>query len=375
AVRRGNTYFLRNSTTSGVADTVFAYGDPGDTALVGDWNGDGTDSLGVRRPRPGPAAFEITGLDLHDGMIVQVGGVYYLYGTQYACGFQWLTPNTPWCGFAVSTSTDRVNWSPPRLLFDPNGVDPWNGQTWQQVCGGTGAGCFNPRMIQRSGWGVDDGAWILWFNAPQDFNATGANPYYAMGCAGPAGPCGAGSGPRGSTHKPALGAYCGGNGDFAIVTPSSGRPVAICTDADQTLSQARLDVWGTNGDGTGARNLAGLTAVESPGAYQDAATGTWILTYSDPNCGYCSGTGTGYATAPSLLGPWTAPGGDSRRLSPTSCGGQPRTISVVDGYPFQGIDLWTGGNPNQTSARLRFEALTYHGSRPPGSPPFDLWPC
>ncbi len=49
-VRCGGMYHLRNSLTSGPADTVFGYGNPGDTAFVGDWNGDGIDSLGVRRP-------------------------------------------------------------------------------------------------------------------------------------------------------------------------------------------------------------------------------------------------------------------------------------------------------------------------------------
>ena len=371
-VRRGNTYFLRYSLTSGPADTVFAYGEPTDTALVGDWNGDRLDTLGVRRPPPGPPAFGTAGLDLHEGTVVQAGGTYYLYGVRYACGFQWQTPNTPWCGFGVSTSTDKINWSAPRLLFDPQSVDTWNGQTWQQVCGGTGAGCFNPRMIQRSGWGADDGAWILWFNAPQDWNATRANAYYAMGCEGPAGPCGAGDGgPRGSTHKPALGAYCTGNGDFQIVVPSSGNPVALCTESDQTLSAARLDDWGTNGDGTGSRDLAGLTDVESPGAYRDPATGTWILTYSDPNCGYCAGTATSYATATSLLGPWTVPA--SRQVSARSCGGQPRTISTIDGHPYQGIDLWAAGSANQTNAGLHFEPLTYRGSSQ--LPSFDPWRC
>jgi hypothetical protein len=51
-VRRSNTYFLRYSLTSGVADTTFGYGNPTDTALVGDWNGDGRDTLGVRREVP-----------------------------------------------------------------------------------------------------------------------------------------------------------------------------------------------------------------------------------------------------------------------------------------------------------------------------------
>ncbi|SFL73919.1 hypothetical protein SAMN04488085_116106, partial [Geodermatophilus ruber] len=44
----GAEYFLNDSFT-GTANTVFSYGDPGDTVLVGDWNGDGTDTLAVRR--------------------------------------------------------------------------------------------------------------------------------------------------------------------------------------------------------------------------------------------------------------------------------------------------------------------------------------
>lgn len=48
-IRRGNTFLVRNSLTSGVAETSFSYGDPGDTVLVGDWNGDGTDTFAVRR--------------------------------------------------------------------------------------------------------------------------------------------------------------------------------------------------------------------------------------------------------------------------------------------------------------------------------------
>lgn len=48
-VRRGNTFFLRNSLTSGIADVQFSFGNPGDEVLVGDWDGNGTDTLSVRR--------------------------------------------------------------------------------------------------------------------------------------------------------------------------------------------------------------------------------------------------------------------------------------------------------------------------------------
>ncbi|SJM61920.1 Alkaline phosphatase [Actinomycetales bacterium JB111] len=49
AVRRGRVYHLRNSLTSGPASTQIAYGRENDTVLVGDWDGDGVDTLAVRR--------------------------------------------------------------------------------------------------------------------------------------------------------------------------------------------------------------------------------------------------------------------------------------------------------------------------------------
>ena len=50
AVRRGNQYYLRYSLSSGIADQVVGYGNVNDTAFAGDWNADGVDTLGVRRP-------------------------------------------------------------------------------------------------------------------------------------------------------------------------------------------------------------------------------------------------------------------------------------------------------------------------------------
>ena len=48
-VRRGNAYYLKYSLASGPADLAFYYGNPDDTVIVGDWNGNGVDTLGVRR--------------------------------------------------------------------------------------------------------------------------------------------------------------------------------------------------------------------------------------------------------------------------------------------------------------------------------------
>ncbi|MCM3661227.1 SpoIID/LytB domain-containing protein [Georgenia satyanarayanai] len=63
-VRRGTTFHVSNSLRAGGADYSFAYGRPGDVILIGDWDGDGVDSIAVRRGReyhirndnrPGPA--------------------------------------------------------------------------------------------------------------------------------------------------------------------------------------------------------------------------------------------------------------------------------------------------------------------------------
>src|SRR5207237_6159261 len=48
-VFRSGVWYLRNSNTTGVADVVLTFGDPGDTPITGDWNGDGIDSPGVAR--------------------------------------------------------------------------------------------------------------------------------------------------------------------------------------------------------------------------------------------------------------------------------------------------------------------------------------
>ncbi len=49
AVRRGNTYFIKKTIKSGHADIQVDYGRAKDVTLLGDWNGDGEDTLGVVR--------------------------------------------------------------------------------------------------------------------------------------------------------------------------------------------------------------------------------------------------------------------------------------------------------------------------------------
>jgi len=59
--RPGSGYaYLRNGLSAGAADHAFYFGDAGDVALVGDWNGNGVDSLGVFRASDGNWYLKLT---------------------------------------------------------------------------------------------------------------------------------------------------------------------------------------------------------------------------------------------------------------------------------------------------------------------------
>jgi hypothetical protein len=48
-IYRNGIFYLRNSNTIGFADMVFAFGAPGDQPVAGDWDGDGVDTIGIFR--------------------------------------------------------------------------------------------------------------------------------------------------------------------------------------------------------------------------------------------------------------------------------------------------------------------------------------
>jgi hypothetical protein len=49
-VRRSGDFYLRNSNSSGSPDLTFSFGNSEDLPVAGDWNNDGTDTIGVYRP-------------------------------------------------------------------------------------------------------------------------------------------------------------------------------------------------------------------------------------------------------------------------------------------------------------------------------------
>jgi hypothetical protein len=66
AIFHNNQWYLRTTPTSGAATSTFAYGRVGDIPVMGDWNGDGTDTVGVVRTTPGPSGTEVYTWHLRD---------------------------------------------------------------------------------------------------------------------------------------------------------------------------------------------------------------------------------------------------------------------------------------------------------------------
>jgi len=86
AVVRGDTWYLRRELPAVVVDQRFVYGDPGDVAIMGDWDGNGTDTPGVVRG-PSIEGYEwflrnsnSTGIGIFPGFNVLAAGSTFLAG-------------------------------------------------------------------------------------------------------------------------------------------------------------------------------------------------------------------------------------------------------------------------------------------------------
>ena len=135
-IRRGNHYFVKNSTTTGIADYDFWFGDPGDTVLVGDWatapvygddpatpgretrhvvapgeSGDYADALAVRR---GKVYFQSD--EVHDAEALHTG---YRLGTYTS--FAYGDPGDSAFSAQLDYTYD-LNGSPDTLYGDGLGV-------------------------------------------------------------------------------------------------------------------------------------------------------------------------------------------------------------------------------------------------------------
>ena len=281
-------------------------------------------------------------IDAHDGEIAYFNGVYYLYGTSYGCGFEWGHKDAPFCGFKVYTSSDLVNWKERGELFDAST------KIWQTRCNGNTYGCFRPHVIYNK----RTAKYVLWINVYD--NSVG---YRVFTSSNPEGPFVEKAEPKLAVNSGAPAAGLN-NGDHDTFVNDDGTAYLAYTDwrAKGAIAIEQLSDDYLTGTGKVTRSITpGQT--EAPSLFK--RNGIYYLIYSDPNCGYCSGTGASYRTAPTPMGPWS----EGIRISDNSCGGQPSFVSSIklktgDVFLF-GSDLWNNGAKNESLANYYWAPLTF----------------
>jgi hypothetical protein len=282
-------------------------------------------------------------IDAHDGEIALFNNTYYLYGTSYDCGFEWGNKNAPFCGFKVYSSKDLLNWTDRGFLFDAKT------KVWQTRCNGNTYGCFRPHVVFNSKTQL----YVLWINVYD--NVSG---YRVFTSKTPVGPFKEVAEPKlaVNSNAPAAGLN---NGDHDTFIDDDGTAYLAYTDwrTKGTIVIEKLSADYLTGTGDVVRSVTdGQT--EAPGMFK--RNGIYYVLYSDPNCGYCSGTGTSYKTSRSPLGPWS----EGKKISDNSCGGQPSFVSTIklssgNIYLF-GSDLWNNAAKNEALANYYWAPLTFN---------------
>lgn len=280
-------------------------------------------------------------VDAHDGEIAYFDGVFYLYGTSYDCGYEWGNPEAPFCGFKAYSSKDLVNWTDRGFLFDAKTP------VWQSRCNGRTYGCYRPHVIYNKKTKL----YVLWINVYD--NRVGFRVFTSSD---PVGPFTEIAEPKLAVNSNAPVAGLN-NGDHDTFVDDDGAAYIAYTDwrAGGAIAIERLNDDYTSGSGAHVKKV-------TPGSTEAPALmkrkGKYYLLYSDPNCGYCTGTGTSYRTATSPLGPWS----DGIKISTNSCGGQPSFVSTFklnsEEVFLYGSDLWTEAK-NEAVANFYWAPLTF----------------
>ena len=295
-----------------------------------------------------PTRFDTRGeaVDAHDGEIAFFGGLYYLYGTSYDCGFRWGLPGAPFCGFKAYSSPDLAHWTDRGKLFDASTA------AWQKSCDGNSYGCYRPHVLYNQA----AKEYVLWINVYD--NSTG---FHVLTAKDPAGPFTEVADPKLAVNNTAPAAGLN-NGDHDTFLDEDGTAYIAYTDwrTGGRIAIEKLDASFRSGSGS---HVEGVTpgSTEAPALFRRGSL--YYLTYSDPNCGYCA-TGTSYRTAPSPLGPWSA----GKPFSSKSCGGQPSfvsSIALASGPALiYGSDLWNNQAKNEALANYYWAPLSF---KPDGS--------
>lgn len=206
-------------------------------------------------------------VDAHDGAVARFGGTYYLYGTSYDCGYQWQNNDT-FCGFKVYSSPDLAHWTDRGYV----------------VAARPCRYCFRPHVVYDRA----TRRYVMWVN-DQD----AADRFRVYTSRRPTGPF---------TERPVPDlpdqTHC--TADLALFVDDDGTGYLTCSNAGWHIAVIKLTADYLRA--AGPYDVTGVTRVEAPSMFK--RDGTYYLTMSDPNCGYCTGTGTSYLTATSPLGPW-----------------------------------------------------------------------
>ncbi|WP_162235803.1 family 43 glycosylhydrolase [Pedobacter sp. Leaf216] len=281
-------------------------------------------------------------VDAHDGEIAFFNGTYYLYGTSYDCGFEWNNKTAPFCGFKSYSSKDMVNWKDEGFLFDAQNP------LWQSRCDGKTYGCFRPHVVYNK----RSSTYVLWINVYDNLSG-----YRVFVSKAPTGPFLEAPEPKIAVNAdmPIAGLN---NGDHDLFIDDDGTGYLAFTDwrTQGTIVIEQLTDDYLSGNGKVVRSItAGKT--EAPALFK--RKDTYYMTYSDPNCGYCSATGTSYKTAKSPLGPWS----EGKKISDNSCGGQPSFVSTMkigsDTIYLYGSDLWNNAAKNEAQANFYWAPLQF----------------
>lgn len=284
-------------------------------------------------------------VDAHDGEIAYFNGVYYLYGTSYDCGYEWGNKSAPFCGFKVYTSTNLSDWDDKGYLFDAAT------QVWQSRCNGGTYGCYRPHVIYNKKTSL----YVLWINVYD--NRVG---YRVFTSKNPGGPFTEAAEPTlaVNSNMPIAGLN---NGDHDTFTDDDGTAYLAYTDwrAKGAIVIEKLSDDYLTGTG---EHVASVTKGETEAPCLFKRNGRYYLIYSDPNCGYCSGTGSSYKSSSSPLGPWS----DALSISNNSCGGQPSFVSVIkvnaETVYLYGSDLWNNAAKNEALANYYWAPLSFDAS-------------
>ncbi|MDB5155525.1 MAG: hypothetical protein JWR50_232 [Mucilaginibacter sp.] len=282
-------------------------------------------------------------VDAHDGEIAYFNGTYYLYGTSYGCGFEWGHKDAPFCGFEVYSSRDMVTWTDKGTLFDASTP------VWQTRCNGNTYGCFRPHVIYNNNTKL----YVLWINVYD--NQVG---YRVFTGKTPVGPFVEQAQPKLAVNSDAAVAGLN-NGDHDTFVDDDGTAYLAYTDwrAKGAIAIEQLSTDYLTGTG---KVVKAVTAAQTEAPALFKRKGIYYLIYSDPNCGYCSGTGASYRIAKSPLGPWS----EGIKISDNSCGGQPSFVSSIklqsgDVFLF-GSDLWNNAAKNESLANYYWSPLKFN---------------